>query len=217
VWFRWLGVVQSEYPTTAQVLGLWDFNRLATVHLTAWHARAALRDPAVRGDEVALGADIAGVADGFDAAVRGSVFDSPRARDALAWDGARRAVVAALETTPWSPPTDPDQLAEARLTLSPAARRVRRGGLEPQPGDPEGAPSGAWWMVVRAPGGAVVELDLDPALHFLMEAVEELPFGAALAALEERFPSPDLPERVQRWLAAAVRLGWWVRADAGRA
>jgi uncharacterized protein (UPF0276 family) len=197
LWFRWIGVLQEEHPTLAQVLGLWEFNRLATAHLTAHPPSAA---------------DVGTVADGLDASLTGTPWDTPMAQEAAALDRAWRELLRLPPLPTWTPPRDEAALLAARLRPSPATRRLHLRWPLPElratPG-PLPAERPATWLLVRTPGLAVREIEVEPALARLLALLDEAPLGVALARLEAEHGAADLPARVRRWLEVGVRLGWW--------
>ena len=197
LWFRWIGVLQEEHPTLAQVLGLWEFNRLATAHLTAHPPSAA---------------DVGTVADGLDASLAGTAWDTPMAQEAAALDRAWRELLRLPPLPTWTPPRDEAALLAAQLRPSPATRRLHLRWPLPElratPG-PLPAERPATWLLVRTPGLAVREIEVEPALARLLALLDEAPLGAALARLEVEHGAADLPARVRRWLEVGVRLGWW--------
>jgi uncharacterized protein (UPF0276 family) len=201
VWFRWLTALQEDHPTLARLTGCWAFNQLAIAHLTAHPPR----DP-----------DLGALADGLS--LTGTAWDLPPLREALALDVARRRLLALPALTPWTP--DPGRLADQRLTLSPAALRLdltwplttlRAAPWSDAPAALP-APTPTSWLLVRTPELTLLELSLPRALADLLDLLPAHPLPQALAALEQRHPSPTLADDVRAWLATGVRQGWWTPA-----
>jgi hypothetical protein len=231
-WCRLLGVLQSEYPLTARLVGLWFFNEHAARFLLARAPRTA---------------DIQEAADGFDAFL-GETLAQPEVQagpvrvprrallEAAAVDAAwRRAHAAPCE--PHFRPSAGDARHLGSCRLRPRSgwtvleeswplMELRR-DLANRPGEgavvlPPRLPSPKVWLVFRAPGGAA-QLALAPRQAQLFRLLCEHTVADALARLESAASPRErarLPGQVQAWLAQSVELGFWsgmVGPPAGKA
>jgi hypothetical protein len=220
-WFRLFTVLQGEFPLTARVAGFWSFNALAERHLLE-------RPPS--------SFDIGQAADGFEAMIRrlddGDLPPALRDRhlalhDAANIDEAFRAVASSPDEPAVRPgPDDTAALLEHGLAASSRWRLVEerfallelRQRLCGAPVNderpialPAAHPSPQTWALVRRARG-FGHIPLSPAHAALLMLLQSLPLGQALQELERRFPAernPELPGKVQRWLARSVELGFW--------
>ncbi|HKP62587.1 MAG TPA: putative DNA-binding domain-containing protein [Polyangiales bacterium] len=212
-WLRLLHVLQEQYPLTVRLCGAWGFNQ----HAIAFVSREPPR-----------GCDLGNVVSGFDDFIAQQVQDSPalpRAAllEAARLDAAYRRVFMAPEEPAFR--VEADQLAMQRLRLSRALAIVHESWplLELRAhvfGKPESdaipLPPALLrrrsWALYRASRG-VAQLELEPEQLRLLELLQQHPLGAALGILEAECDATardGLPERTQRFLAGAVRHGFFV-------
>ena len=222
-WLRLFGLMAKEFPITARLVGHWRFNELVTGFLLE-------RTPS--------GWDIEAVPGGFEAFLERTTPartrlerarpELPRAAllQAATIDGAQRRLFLAPADAMYRPraPTSKRPLPSGRLQPSDrvafvsedwpllALRRAVMGdageGAIPLPAQ---LAERQYWALARTPAG-IGELALEAAEARLFELLVEHPLGEALARLERLTPPeqrPELPAKVQRWLARSVGLGFW--------
>lgn len=220
-WFRLFTVMQHEYRLTTRLLGPWTLNGLAAQLLEA-------RPP--REHDLACAAD--GFAEFLEHVVprAGVVLEREQRAvpkqalvQAARIDDAFRLVFRAPEQAAFAPSAaDAARMEHARLRWSLAVRRVEEAwpllALRDAAIDGERAvelpaphPRPRQLMICRAPAGFRI-VPLEPLAAQLMERLERMPLGAALAELEHSVPASDratLPAMTQRWLADGMRFGYW--------
>lgn len=229
-WFRLFTLLQGAFPLTAQLIGLWRFNELASDFLIARPPR---------------GWDLGQVGDGFadflsralpdtELEVQATQGSLPRAAlvEAARIDTAYRDVFGAPAVTPYAPAfDDAARLLQGTLRLSPAVAllteswplcELRRRTLEPRTfhgslalGPRLAAPRS--WLLGRD-GLTLGLLPLEPREAQLLRLLVQHPVGTALARLEAACADSDserqrLPELVQTWLARSVGRGIWAGLD----
>jgi hypothetical protein len=223
-WFRLLTVMQTSWPLTARLLGMFYFNLYAQHFLQ--------QTPPTH-------YDLRFVTLGFEAYLASSIQtelihrgpkDVPLPKRALLEAATLDAAFARVFHAPAEPRFDHAQLAAAdiadkRLVNSAAYARVDehwpllslRQALRDDPSEqavqlPPPLPAAQEWALFRNAQG-VGQLPLT-ALHArLLALLETLPLGHALAQLEaEVEPSARarLPELTQAWLAQGVASGFWI-------
>ena len=224
-WCRLFGVLQSEYPLTARLLGCWFFNEHAARFLLA-------RAPA--------SADIQDAADGFDDFLRATLAEPhvqigrasvPRAAviEAVTIDAAWRRVHQAPEEPHFRPSArDAGHLGRCRLRPrsgwtvleeSWPLMQLRR-SVTSDPGEsavplPPRLRAPQSWLIFRAPGGAA-QMALAPRQAQLFRLLTRHVVADALARLESSASPQErtrLPADVQAWLAQSVELGFWSGVD----
>jgi hypothetical protein len=223
-WFRLLTVMQTSWPLTARLLGLFHFNVHAQQFL--------LRVPPAHYDlrQVTLGFD-AFLADAIrvtevDRGPRYQPLPTPALLEAAALDAAFARVFHA----PAQPRFDPSQYApqdivQRKLVSSAAYARIvehwpltelrvslRDDTAESAVDLPAQLPAAQSWAMFRNATG-VAQVRLAPLEARLLSLLETQPLGAALAQLEAEAPAElraDLPARTQAWIARGVADGFWV-------
>jgi hypothetical protein len=226
-WFRLLSVMQTEYPLTAALLGMWHFNGLSAAYLAAHPSRSVDVQRATTGFVEFLSATLRQDTIHFDAPDRTRLSLPGRAvYEAAALDAAFSGVFLAPESAPFVPsPAALAELLSQPLLPSPTlalyeehhgfveARRaaVARSSEAPMP-LPPAHPSRRFWAIFRTERGHGV-VELEPLAHQLFTLATKLPFGQALARVEAACPEAaraQLPARVHHWLAESVRSGFWL-------
>ncbi len=226
-WFRLFSVLQRAYPLTAQLLGHWSFNGLASLYLEAHPPTQRELDPVAIGFSVYLLELLKGEG---EAALRSAAAPAPplaptALADAVRLDAAWRAVFVAPAAGAFAiSPADAPRLAEARLERSPAVALIwldyplvelrvealSRSSQKPLPAPAPSLEPVAWLLVRTQRGVGHVKLERTEAR--LYEELFEHPVGVALARLEQQLPAGEragLPQQVQAWLARSVRIGVW--------
>jgi hypothetical protein len=216
-WFRLFTMLQGEYRLTARLVGMWQFNGLASRYLQEHpprshdlqHAAHAFVDFAARLPR----SGHAGVP--RDALCEAAQLDAAHARVFLAPD-------VHLLT--------PAQLGGAdlparRLRLAPTVALFResrplvalRRTLLDDSADtavPLPAPLAApnYWVIFRVDDGTQLA-QIDPLAHLLFTSLCESAVGEALARLEascDAATRATLPARVQHWLRESMKVGFWL-------
>ncbi len=232
-WFRLFTLLQGAFPLTAQLVGFWHFNQLASDFLVARPPRSW---------------DLDRVGDGFADFLSEALPDAelelpaPRGRlprqallEAARIDAAYRDVFGAPATAPYAPALDDAaRLLHGKLRLSPAVAllteswplcELRRRLLAPQPADASLALGARWdaprsWLLGRD-GLRLGLLPLEPreaqllgllATHTVAAALSQLEADCAASGSETE--RQQLPELVQVWLARSVKLGIWAGLEA---
>jgi len=221
-WFRLLEVLQSAFPLTARLLGLWSFNGVALRFLEANPPRGWDIDRAPDGLEAFIADELA--REGHVDCV--ALPDRVALREAAQIDAAWRAVFRAPPVQRFQPsPEDAGRLASSHLQRSPAAALVEehwpllelRRALLGDPGEskvalPPRLDAPQAWALVRSDRG-VAQLPLEPREAELLALLSTRTVEDALATLE-RACAPDererLPAQTRAWLARSVQLGFWV-------
>jgi hypothetical protein len=207
-WLRLVGVIETEFPLTAQLMGADEFVAAAVAFLR--------RHPP-------CGVDIGEAADGFSRAVGRDVSSSGLLQAATAIDEAWRSVWRAPITMPWRPdPTDAGRLPHACLSRSPGRvvfrsrwnvvelRHAVAGATVPLPNAVRLAEEGAW--LIRNGEEGIGSTRIEPLEASLIELLDRNPFSVALAKLEATVPPAQrgqLPERVRSSLTKWMGLGLW--------
>lgn len=210
-WFRFFSACQTELPLTVRLVGFFRFNEVAERFLLA---------------HPPTGHDLARVADGLADHVIATEGDRhPAWAEAARIDEAWRSVLAAPAEAPFRPTADDAATLVSRRLVPSATMRIvherwplcelrRKLLAENDPDErpvplPPPHPGARAWALFRRPG-ATGQLPLAPAQARLLELLAARPVGEALAALEaELAGAPELPGRVQGWLAQAVELGFF--------
>lgn len=219
-WMRLYTAMQGEFPRFAQVVGYWNFNQLATVHLREAPPKVA---------------DLARCADGFAARLLGLISDKnggevvfpnipaplDLARQALQMDEAVRHSFLCRYQHPWRPSTAELASLEARkLRFAPSFRLLREDwaiaerGLLPQgpPAPFPPHPSSWYWVSFRTDKTTALQRIEAPFARFLKEAARA-PFGEALATTE-RAGGPEQAEKLRAalpgWIQHALQSSWWI-------
>lgn len=220
-WFRLFGVLQSEFPLTARLLGMWTFNGLAS--------RFLVREPPRH-------YDIQHVAHGFAAFLARELTDeaieipqgtlpSRAVLEASAIDEAFAQVLAAPLRVPFAfTPEHAAVLPRARLEPASSWQLVRESwplmALRQQLAGDQGehsvplppAHAGPQHWVVYAGAQGYGALPLPAVRARLLAALRELSVSEALARVEQganREERALLLAQAQTWLADSVQRGFW--------
>jgi hypothetical protein len=225
-WCRLFGVLQTEYRLTARLLGFWRFNDYA--------ARFLLEHPP-------RGYDIHRVADGFDEFLgialpkhlhRGGGSALPRGAllEAATVDLAFRRLLYAPDE-PVYRPTGEDVARLGAGRLLPSSRwmvleehwplvELQRQLVDDSGEDavllPPKLPAPRSWLLYNTMEGATMVSIVPARAAKLFRLLARHSVGEALARLEATCPfkaRAELPEKVQRWLAQSVELGFWIGFD----
>ncbi|MCS6898964.1 MAG: putative DNA-binding domain-containing protein [Myxococcales bacterium] len=215
-WFRLFGVMQSEFPLVARLVGFWRFNELAEAFL---------------GKHPPSGHDIASAADGFADFLAQSTGETGLPREALVqavWlDESWRRLWRAPEEVPFRPAaSELASLAEQQLLpargwvifeeswpLVELRRRLLAGSLpgeHPVPLPPALDTPRSWALFSL--GTRTGQLLLDPHQAYLLWLLRSHPIAKALGMLEVSCSPKEqaaLPGLVQGWIARSVDLGFW--------
>lgn len=221
-WLRLFGLMAKEFPLTARLVGHWHFNELVTRFLL---------------ERAPSGWDIEEVPTGFEAFLertaparvrrQGAQRELPRAAllQAATIDGVQRRLFLAPADAMYRPssaavrhmpsgrlqPSDRVAFVSEDWPLLVLRRAVMDDPSEGAIPLPLRLAERQYWALVRTPAG-IGELALEAPEARLFELLVEHPLGEALARLERMTPPeqrPDLPAKVQRWLARSVGLGFW--------
>lgn len=220
-WFRLLTAMQTSWPLTARLMGLFYFNL---------HAQRFLLQTPPRHHDLRV------VSLGFDAYLASSIRvdnvdlgpgETPLPRRALLEAAALDEAFARVFHAPAEPRFEPSSesgLAERTLRSSAAYARVQEhwplGELRRALGEsrseraialPAPHPHVETWALFRNERG-VAQLRLAPLQARLFELLDSQPIGAALAQLEAEADAEAraaLPELTRSWLAQGVASGFW--------
>lgn len=197
-WLRLLNILQNEYPLLVRLLGAWEFNLLMQKFL---------------GDFPPGGYDVQSCADPLPHFLQ--TQDAPRLwQEAAAIDQARRQVFLAGDVTPWQ--LSPDLAADlGRVQLHPAPTWVLIQEHSSLIAMTLNAATRweAWsqprhWLIQRLNGDLVYRILL-PEQARLLKFLREVPIAVALATLEKEYPSVELPQQVQSWMALSLEWELW--------
>ena len=207
-WLRLVGVIETEFPLTAHLMGADEFTAAAVEFLRRHPPR---------------GVDIGEAADGFSRAVARGGSASDLLRSAAAIDDAWRSVWRAPIARSWRPdPAEAQRLPHARLRRSPGRillrsrwnvvelRHAAAGATVPLPNAVRLAEEGAWLILNGEEG--IGSTRIEPLEACLIELLDRHPFSGALAKLEATVPPAQraqLPARVRSSLAKWMDLGLW--------
>jgi len=225
-WFRLLTTMQTSWPLTARLLGLFFFNLHAQ--------RFLLQQPPRHFDlrVVTLGFDVYLARSMGAAEVDIGPGEKPVPRAALLEAATLDAAFARVFYAPAEPRFDPLQLSgpltDCKLKSSAAYARVRErwplaelrctltdARSERAVALPEPHAHAQAWALFRNERG-VAQVRLAPLQLRLLELLEQHPLGHALAQLEaeaEPAARPALPEHTRVWLAQGVACGFWTGLD----
>ncbi|WP_437325528.1 HvfC/BufC N-terminal domain-containing protein [Sorangium sp. So ce381] len=244
-WMRLFTGLQTSFPRVSRALGFWHFNHLAALHLEgcpprhfdidestrgfAERLRSALRGPdgARRGRQP--GRPARGHEDAWRRRLELSRAPLAMVRQALRMDEAERRAYESPFEGLWRPtPEELATLAEARLRFAVSfslthedwdlARfsRLAGGDLDEGPLDARRRhASTRAWVFARSAAGTTTT-SVDPLFARLIERCRELPFGQALAAVEQGCTAAEaaqLQANLQGWIALALSSGWWTGID----
>ena len=224
-WFRLFGVLQSEFPLTARILGLWSFNHVAMRYLT--------EHPPYTVDIAEVGSRLVSFLE------RQSTSDYPsHAKMAgTSWralvqsariDAAWRAVFLAPSEVIWRPTQDEiERFAHMTLTMSKTVALVcenwdlveLRARMVDQAGEqrvllPRQLDAVRHRALIRN-DQAVTWIELDLLEAKLLELLAQMPVNEAMQRFEGEcsgVPRATLPGLVQRWIARSMQLNLWIRA-----
>jgi hypothetical protein len=223
-WFRLFTVMQTSWPLTARLLGMFHFNLHAQRFLL--HTPPAHYDLRV----VTLGFEAYLAEHVLTEAVDRGPRHPPLPKRALLEAAVADAAFARVFHAPAEPRFDPSQcsadaLVQRRLLSSASHARIKehwplaelRATLRDDPSElavelPPQLAAAQTWLFFRTPQG-VTQLRLAPPHARLLELLEAHPLGPALAQLEaEADPSTRavLPELTQAWIAHGVANGFWI-------
>ena len=194
-WFRLLTILQKDFPLTARIMGLWNFNLCAQRYLL---------------DVPPSGYDLAEIRESFAGFLKDQEL-SLMIVQAAQLDDARAALIMAPDFQAWKglsgEHADPEQI---RLKAAPHWRIVREDWAlvtwdagEPLPRKHE---SLELWLIQTDATGFMYRM-LDPVQARLYELLSEHPMTAALVKLEAE--ARLSAEQVQNWMALSVQWGLW--------
>lgn len=214
-WFRLFTAMQTEFPLTARVLGLWRFNQVAQDFLRVHPLRAP---------------SLHAIAEGFVEHLDAKTGEAA-VREAARIDEAWRAVLAAPEGPAWSPRVEEAaRLPRAKLRPAPTWRIVedRFELMATRRALPEASAEGALalppagevrsWLLARTREGTI-ELPLDPVEARLFKALCESSLAEALVAVDAACDDPErarLAAMVRDWIARSVALAMWLEPEMER-
>lgn len=223
-WFRLLTVMQTSWPLSARLLGMFHFNLHAQ--------RFLLQHPPAH-------YDLAFVTRGFDAYLAHTLHEeqidlgpryAPLRRAVLLEAATLDAAFARVFQAPAQPRFDPrehtpHELVQRKLVSSAAYTRVtehwpladlrhalRDSSSEQAAPVPPPLPAAQTWALFRNAHG-VAQLQLAPLQARLYELLESHPLGQALAQLESEAASDardQLPAHTQTWIAQGIANGLWI-------
>ncbi|KYF92246.1 hypothetical protein BE20_01665 [Sorangium cellulosum] len=244
-WMRLFTALQTSFPRVARAVSHWHFNHLAALHLAERPPRHADLDEATRGFAERLHRalerlDGAGPrrpperpphGDAWCRRVELSRAPLAMVRQALRMDEAERRAYESPFEGLWRPtPEELSRLAGSRLRFAVScslaeedwdlARFSRLAGADRDEGAPEPIrrhPSTRTWVFARSAAGTTTT-SVDPVFARLLERCRELPFGQALAAVEQGCTAAEaaqLRANLQGWIALALASGWWTGLAGG--
>lgn len=223
-WFRLLTVMQTSWPLTARLLGMFHFNLHAQQYL--------LEHPPAHYDlhAITLGFDRY-LADNLpNEAVDRGPRDVPVPKAILLEATAVDAAFARVFHAPAEPRFDPrkhapSELVQRKLVSSAAYARIEehwplvelRFALRDDTSEsavalPSPLPAAQTWALFRNAQG-VAHLRLEPLQARLFTLLELHPLGEALAHLEsEAAPAArtNLPEQTRAWIAQGIANAFWI-------
>ncbi len=205
-WFRLLTVLQEEYPLLRHLLGIAEFNRMASAYLHAHPSRSPL---------------LRHLSDGLEGFLAGDTpWSRPELRQCAALEHAYIRAFDALEL----PPLDPSaQALSAPLALQPhlslfredwdlVAWRRRVWKDEDDAIAVSLSPSRGWWAIYRA-GSVLRSEPLDAERYLLLERLGAgLSLADACDGLEALLDAEALARvaaGIQGWFARWSALGWF--------
>ncbi|WP_437576118.1 HvfC/BufC N-terminal domain-containing protein [Sorangium sp. So ce887] len=240
-WMRLFTALQTSFPRVSRAMSCWHFNHLAALHLAERPPRHADLDEAARGFAERLHRALERLEDagprrpperpphGDAWCRRLQLSRAPLAmvRQARCMDEAERHAYESPFEGLWRP--TPEELArlalgEARLRFAVSctlaqedwdlARFSRLAGADQDEGAPAAIrrhPSTRTWVFARSATGTTTT-SVDPLFARLLDRCRELPFGQALAAVEQGCTAAEaaqLRANLQGWIALALASGWW--------
>jgi hypothetical protein len=216
-WFRLYTVLQSEYPLTARLLGMWSFNELASHYVTA-HAPRSFDLQHVAHELVGFLTGFLPIDSNFDGVARTALLE------AAAIDRAFSQVFLAPEPTLLDARAMTSELSRARLKLAPTVALIaeswplmelRKTILDEASDERRPLPSQhavpQYAAVFRIETSLKVA-SLEPVAYRLFTLLTEHDVSDALAALETTCDADEraaLPGKVQALLRDSVSAGFW--------
>ncbi|MGK3969187.1 DNA-binding domain-containing protein [Sorangium sp. So ce118] len=241
-WMRLFTALQTSFPRVSRAMGYWHFNHLAALHLAARPPRHFDLDEGARGFAARLDRALQRLDDArrgrrperpareheedeWSRRVELSRAPLDMVRQALRMDEAERHAFESPFEGLWRPtPEELAGLAEGRLRFAVScmlaqedwdlARFSRLAGADQEEGAPEAIrrhPSTRTWVFARSAAGTTTT-SVDPLFARLLERCRELPFGEALADVEQGCTAAEaarLGAGLQGWIALALASGWW--------
>jgi hypothetical protein len=197
-WFRLLTILQKDFPVTARIMGLWDFN--------LWAQRYLLNVPP-------SGHDLAMIRESFAGFLQDQNL-SMMIVQAAQLDDARAALMMAPDFQKWKglhdDHADPGQI---RLKAAPHWRIVREDWAlvtwDAGESLPQKHERRELWLIQKDATGFMHRM-LDPCQARLYELLSEHPMATALMQLEAE-ARPEAMQ-VQNWMALSVQWGLWAAA-----
>ncbi|WP_437688154.1 HvfC/BufC N-terminal domain-containing protein [Sorangium sp. So ce176] len=241
-WMRLFTALQTSFPRVSRAVSYWHFNHLAAQHLAEHPPRHVDLDEAARGFSARLRGALRSLdgarrdrrpgrparEDAWCRRIELSRAPVAMVRQALEMDEAERHAYESPFEGLWRP--TPEELArlalssEARLRFAVSctltredwdlARFSRLAGVDQDEGAPgplRRHPSTRCWVFARSAGGTTTTA-VDPLFARLLERCRELPFGQALADVEQACSAAEaaqLRAHLQGWIALALSSGWW--------
>jgi len=213
-WFRLLDVMQREYPLLRHLLGLVEFNRMATDYLEAFPSR----DPSLNHLTDRLGDFLA-----LDHRWNRRMWRQAQALEyahVRAFDAAEHRDWRATDADGFDPEARVDRplrfqgswfLLREDWDLVACRRRAAEDVVDEAIVEPR--PRVGYWAVYRGPRG-VAEEELEPVAHaFLARLAAGEPLSAAVEAVAEGADEDaliDLGSRCRAWFRRWTSLGWFV-------
>ncbi len=238
-WMRLFTALQASFPRVSRALSYWHFNHLAALYLTANPPRHIDLDEESRGFSARLDSALQSLTDARHG--RKPQRPAPRdawrqrlqlskapiamVRQALCMDDAERHAYESPFEGLWRPtPEEIAGLAERRLRFATSYRLTREDwdlarfsrltGSDQDEAAPAAIrrlPSTRTWVFSRSAVG-LTTTSVDPLFARLLERCGELPFGQALAAVEQSCTAAEagqLRASLQGWITLALSHGFW--------
>jgi Putative DNA-binding domain len=238
-WMRLFTALQTAFPRVSRAVSCWHFNHLAALHFTSRPPRRADLDEDTHGFAEQLDRALQRLddtrrgrrpkrLDPEDAWCRRlELSKAPFAlvRQALRMDEAERRAYESPFEGLWRPtPEELAGLAGGRLRFAVSctltredwdlARFSRLAGGDQDGGAPDAIrrhTSTRYWVFARSVAGTTTT-SVHPLFARLLERCRELPFGEALAGVEQGCTAAEaaqLSAKLQGWVVHALASGWW--------
>lgn len=209
-WFRYLTLMQGDYPLLSRYMGLWEFNKLVTQYLTKNPSKSILLQ--------LLGA-------GFPKFLSEFNIEDPVLREQYiemaTLDRLWSDVFLSRGAISWVPTEVELQSLESNcLEFHPSFKLYKESwncvnlrkkalalegeeALSEQPIKNE-----MIWVFFRGDRG-VVSMPLEPALARLLDLLQEELLHISLEKVANEFPDENLNSKVMQWFQQGLQLGWF--------